>query len=129
MNGVRKNEREARKRLARAREFANVAGAMMELKPGLLDLITEDTIICRCENVPAGRITGAIGAENDFTLRGVKIHTRAGMGPCQGRMCGCLVARLIASKAGAPLNSVHPDTPRIPIKPIPVRALAVDAER
>jgi NADPH-dependent 2,4-dienoyl-CoA reductase/sulfur reductase-like enzyme len=124
-----KKERAARKALARARQFAEIAGAMMQLKSGLLDLITEDTIVCRCENVPAGRIMEAIGAENDFTLRGVKIHTRAGMGPCQGRMCGCVISRLIAAKAGMPLESIQLDTPRIPVKPIPVRALATDASQ
>ncbi len=121
-----KKERQARKRLARAREFAEVAGSMMQLKPGLLDLITDDTILCRCENVPAGRIKDAIGAEDDFTMRGVKIQTRAGMGPCQGRMCGCTIARMIATKSGLPLDSIKPDTPRIPIKPVPLRALAHD---
>jgi len=122
-----KKEGETRKRLARAREFAAKAGAMMQLKPGLLDLITDETIICRCENVPAGRILAAIGAENDFTVRGVKIQTRAGMGPCQGRMCGHVIAQLIARKTGMPLQSVHIDTPRLPIKPIPLRALADQA--
>ena len=40
----------------------------MQLKPGLLDLITDETIICRCESIPAVRIMAAIGADNDFTV-------------------------------------------------------------
>ena len=127
-NGNAKKEREARKRLAHASKFAEVAGSMMHLKPGLLDLITEDTIICRCESVSAGRIMDAIGAENDFTLRGVKIQTRAGMGPCQGRMCGFVISRLIARKQGVPLDSILMDTPRFPVKPIPLKALVDYAE-
>jgi NADPH-dependent 2,4-dienoyl-CoA reductase/sulfur reductase-like enzyme len=123
-NGHDRKEREVRKRLLKARKFAEVAGAMMELKPGLLDLITDDTIVCRCENVPAARILEAIGAENDFTLRGVKIQTRAGMGPCQGRMCGAVISRLIARKKGVPLDTIQMDTARVPIKPIPLGALA-----
>ena len=110
--------------MARAREFAAKAAGMMQLKPGLLGLITDETIICRCESIPAGRIKSAIGADNDFTLRGTKIRTRAGMGPCQGRMCGTVIARLIAEKTGLSLESVEFDTPRLPIKPIPLRALA-----
>jgi NADPH-dependent 2,4-dienoyl-CoA reductase/sulfur reductase-like enzyme len=123
-NSHDRKEREIRKRLLKAKKFAEVAGAMMELKPGLLDLITDDTIICRCENVPAARILEAIGAENDFTLRGVKIQTRAGMGPCQGRMCGAVISRLIARKKGVPLDTIQMDTARVPIKPIPLGALA-----
>jgi hypothetical protein len=70
----------------------------------------------------------AIGAENDFTLRGVKIQTRAGMGPCQGRMCGFVISRLIARKQGVPLDSILMDTPRFPVKPIPLKALVDYAE-
>jgi NADPH-dependent 2,4-dienoyl-CoA reductase/sulfur reductase-like enzyme len=122
-NGHVKKERDARKRLGHAKKFAELAGKMMQLKPALLDLITDDTIICRCESVTASRILAAIGAENDYTLRGVKIQTRAGMGPCQGRMCGSVISRLIARKQGKPLDSIHMDTARFPIKPIPLRAL------
>lgn len=123
-NGASGKEHDSRKRLVRARKFAEIAGDMMQLKPGLLDLITEDTIVCRCESVPAGRIKSAIGGEGDFTVRGVKTQTRAGMGPCQGRMCGCVISRLIAAQSGMPLDSVQLDTPRIPVKPIPLSALA-----
>jgi NAD(P)H-nitrite reductase large subunit len=97
---------------------------MMQLKPAILDLITDDTIICRCENVSVAQILNAIGAEYDFTVRGVKVHTRAGMGPCQGRMCASVISRLIARKRGVPLEKVQMDTPRVPIKPIPLGALA-----
>ncbi len=123
-NSTAKREKVARKRLVHARKFAELAGAMMQLKPAILDLITDDTIICRCENVSVAQILNAIGAENDFTVRGVKVHTRAGMGPCQGRMCGSVISRLIARKRGVPLETVQMDTPRVPIKPIPLGALA-----
>ena len=122
-----KREAETRKRLARAREFAELTSEMMQLKPALLDLITDETIVCRCESLPAARIMQAIG-EGDGTLRGIKLQTRAGMGSCQGRMCSHLIARLIAKKTGAPLESISPDTARQPIKPIPLRALVTQAE-
>lgn len=127
-NGPKK-ERETRRQLKHAREFADVAGVMMQLKPGLLNLITDDTIICRCENVTAAQISDAIKKEKDATIRGVKVQTRAGMGPCQGRMCGCTLARLIASQTGMPLDSIHLDTARVPIKPVPLRVLANSADR
>jgi hypothetical protein len=73
--------------------------------------------------VTAKQVIDAIGFESDFTLRGVKIHTRAGMGFCQGRMCSHLIARLIARKTGRVLESIHPDTAQAPIKPVPLRAL------
>ena len=124
----RRQEQGTRKRLARAREFADVAAGMMQLKPGLIDLTTGDTIICRCEHVTAGQVTEAIGFEGDSTLRGVKIHTRAGTGPCQGRMCSFLISRLIAKKTGMPLEAIKPDTAQAPIKPIPLRALVAHGQ-
>ena len=124
----RRREQEARKRLARAREFAEVTAGMMQLKPALIDLVTDDTILCRCENVTAKEAAGAIGREGDFTLRGVKIHTRAGMGYCQGRMCSHLIARLIAKQTCMPLDAILPDTAQAPIKPVPLRALVAHME-
>jgi NADPH-dependent 2,4-dienoyl-CoA reductase/sulfur reductase-like enzyme len=44
--------------------------------------VTPDTIVCRCEDVPAG----ALGA--DWSSRQAKLWTRAGMGVCQGTVCG-----------------------------------------
>ncbi len=126
-NASRKQEAEARKRLTRAREFAELAAGMMQLKPALLDLITDDTIICRCESVSAAGIMQAMD-EGDCTLRGIKVQNRAGMGSCQGRMCGHLISRLIAKKTGMPLESIHPDTARPPVKPVPLRALANHSE-
>ncbi|HSB72332.1 MAG TPA: NAD(P)/FAD-dependent oxidoreductase [Candidatus Methylomirabilis sp.] len=126
--GRQKQEQAARRRLAKARQFAGVAAGMMQLRPALIDLATDDTILCRCENVTARQVREAIGFEDDSTLRGVKIHTRAGMGPCQGRMCSVLISRVIARKTGAPLESIQPDTAQAPIKPIPLRALVAHVQ-
>jgi hypothetical protein len=39
-------------------------------------------------------------------------------------MCGYLIARLIAKQTGADLERIEPDTPRPPVKPVPLTALA-----
>ena len=122
----RSQEEGARKRLAQARKFAELTSDMMSLKPALFDLITDDTIVCRCEEVTAAQVKWAI-ADGDPTLRGVKIRTRAGMGLCQGRMCGYLVSRIIAKEIGISLADIQLDTPRPPVKPVPLRALAAGA--
>lgn len=41
-----------------------------------------ETILCRCEDVTFG----AVAARASW--RDAKLHTRCGMGPCQGRICG-----------------------------------------
>lgn len=43
------------------------------------------TILCRCEDVTFGEVAA------HATWRDAKLHTRCGMGPCQGRICGTAV--------------------------------------
>jgi D-hydroxyproline dehydrogenase subunit alpha len=127
-DGLRKPEEKSRARLAEAQRFAQLTRDMMRLKPALFDLITDDTILCRCEDVSAQAVRAAI-ADGEPTLRAVKIRTRAGMGYCQGRMCGHLIARLIAQQTGAGLDRIELDTPRPPVKPIPLSALAAGVDQ
>jgi NADPH-dependent 2,4-dienoyl-CoA reductase/sulfur reductase-like enzyme len=87
------------------------------LRPG------DGTIVCRCEEVLAGEIRehvriGCLGPNQ------AKAYSRAGMGPCQGRVCGLIVSEIIA---GA--RDVSPDEAgyyriRAPIKPVTVGELA-----
>ena len=64
--------------------------------PGWTGWLTDDTLVCRCEEVPAGRIREAVDDLGARDARTVKLLTRAGMGWCQGRMCGSAVACLAA---------------------------------
>ncbi|MFI6248865.1 FAD-dependent oxidoreductase [Streptomyces sp. NPDC051016] len=56
--------------------------------------VTDDTVVCRCEEVPAGAVRRAVTELGAGDVRTVKLLTRAGMGWCQGRMCGPAVAGL-----------------------------------
>jgi NAD(P)H-nitrite reductase large subunit len=81
-----------------------------------------DTIICRCEELTVREILDAVrsGAHD---VDAVKRHTRAGMGLCQGRSCSRLVRRLIADELGVPVQSVRLSRTRIPVRPVPARAI------
>lgn len=65
-----------------------------------------DAILCACEKVPVRAVQDAVALGLD-DLSSIKVVTRCGMGPCQGRYCEPLVARVI-EQAGkqprAPLN-------------------------
>jgi hypothetical protein len=54
----------------------------------------------------------------------LKAFTRCGMGPCQGRICGPVVAAVIAEARDVPIGEVGAYRPRAPYKPITVGALA-----
>ncbi len=105
------------------REFASFLNRTFSIKPGIYDLMREDTIVCRCEEATVGEIAEA-AKEWGGSLRTIKQLTRAGMGPCQGRICGSLVAQIAARASGKTVPELGVDTPRPPIKPIPLGALA-----
>lgn len=79
------NTEEAGK-LARSRSrrlaFVRALRAVTALDPRLKGLATDSTIVCRCEDVSFGALRGRGG------WRDARLHTRCGMGPCQGRICG-----------------------------------------
>lgn len=105
-------ETEARALLpARVREqrFADLLAATYELREELRELVDDKTLVCRCEDVPWGEIRRHPAA------RDAKLKTRAGMGPCQGRVCGGALEFL----AG-----YSPDVIRPPLFPVSAAVLA-----
>ncbi|ASP23487.1 2,4-dienoyl-CoA reductase (plasmid) [Antarctobacter heliothermus] len=111
----------ARRKAVRAqragREFTDHMLRSFALKPGMLNLATADTILCRCESVPRSEIDYH-AALWDGSRRAVKQCTRAGMGRCQGRICGFAVEACIERHALAESGPLSPDTAQIPVKPI-----------
>jgi NAD(P)H-nitrite reductase large subunit len=109
----------ARRRLRREQSFAGYVNRTFAVPPSLTALVTDDTVLCRCEEVRARDVAAAV-ADGARTLGAVKMWTRLGMGPCQGRFCGWSAGRYIARLTGADPAAVGVNEPRIPIKPVPV---------
>ena len=88
---------------------------------------TEDAlsslIVCRCEQVGAGEIEHAIAALGCRSVNEVKKLTRAGMGPCQGKVCHRLVALALARLADPEAAAVPPQV-RPPVRPVVLARLA-----
>jgi D-hydroxyproline dehydrogenase subunit alpha len=83
---------------SRHRRFAAALERAFALREELKRLPADDTLVCRCEDVPFGRIRGCSG------WRDAKLQTRCGMGPCQGRVCGNALEFLLGWKT----ESVRP---------------------
>ena len=87
------------------------------------ELLDDDVIVCRCEEVTAGDIRRAI-REGATSLTGVKRRTRAGMGLCQARTCETLVLRILAEQLGLPTAEFAPTSVRPPVGPVSFGVIA-----
>jgi NADPH-dependent 2,4-dienoyl-CoA reductase/sulfur reductase-like enzyme len=105
------------RRLARRRASLRATSEAMERafapRGELRAVATPDTIVCRCEDVAMRAI------DPRWTMRQAKLYTRAGMGPCQGRVCGAALQFL----CGGPADAV-----RLPVVPALLSTLLADAE-
>ena len=90
--------------------------------PPAPDPVADDTVICRCEEVTAGRIRTEI-AGGLVSVAALKKATLAGMGRCQGRFCAASIARLCPHAPAAESFAA----PRVPVKPVPAAALMFEA--
>jgi NADPH-dependent 2,4-dienoyl-CoA reductase/sulfur reductase-like enzyme len=87
---------------SRYQRFADSLNRTFALRPEMKALASDDTLVCRCEDVPLGRILQAT------SWREAKLHTRCGMGPCQGRVCGPAVEFLLGWKSESVRPPVFP---------------------
>lgn len=118
---------EPARRLARARDAENAFAARLERafapRAELRALAAPGTIVCRCEDVALEELqrAGALadGASSEFAWRTSKLQTRAGMGACQGRVCGPALEFL----GGRAARDV-----RAPLVPVTLDVLAAPTE-
>ncbi|WP_028584762.1 FAD-dependent oxidoreductase [Desulfogranum mediterraneum] len=87
------------------------------------ETLDKDTVLCRCEQVRVQDVRKAV-QEGVRDVNEVKIVTRCGMGPCQGRMCGPALAEVMAAELSAPPERMGTLTVRPPLKPIPLEEVA-----
>jgi len=85
--------------------------------------MNRDVIICRCEDVTYSEIVDVIDG-GLTTTEEIKRVLRCGMGPCQGRTCSRLIARIIADKTGAKVADVPYPAVRPPTRPVEIGTLA-----
>jgi NADPH-dependent 2,4-dienoyl-CoA reductase/sulfur reductase-like enzyme len=96
-------------RRVHARRFASLLASSFALRDELKTLATANTVVCRCEDVSLHAL------QSHSNWRSAKLHTRCGMGPCQGRICGAATSFLF----GWTPASVRP-----PITPARLTSLA-----
>lgn len=93
----------------RQHHFADSLNRAFRLRPEVTRLAKPETIVCRCEDVRFEQL------EPFASFRAAKLHTRCGMGPCQGRICGASVRYLFGWTG---------ESNRLPVFPARVSTLA-----
>lgn len=75
------------------RRFAEALTRVYPVRKGWRSWLSDDTVICRCERVTHRKLRTA--TDTLTATRAVKLASRAGLGVCQGRICGTTVADLL----------------------------------
>jgi len=114
---ARREKAPLQSRLARLRRFRQALDKVYRIRPGLSRLAAPDTLVCRCEELSCSEVDLAVGfGGSDY--RTLKVMTRIGMGPCQGRMCWPAMARRIACLGHRSPEEVGPARFRPPVRPV-----------
>jgi D-hydroxyproline dehydrogenase subunit alpha len=89
-------------RVRRWRRFSSQLERHFTLVPDVRQLAQPDTLVCRCEDVPLARLSAC------ESWLDAKLHTRCGMGPCQGRVCGAATRVMFGWAPPAPRQLLWP---------------------
>ncbi len=96
---------------------------LFRLPQALMSHQSDDTIICRCEEITAGDIRREITSGHNHSNQ-VKFITRSGMGPCQGRQCSQAVAQIVAEQSNQVISASSFYRVRPPVAPLSLGQLA-----
>ncbi|MFC3996792.1 FAD-dependent oxidoreductase [Nocardiopsis sediminis] len=89
-----------RRRVRRLRRFAVAMHLAHPVPPLWHEWLTDETTLCRCEEVDYGTVRRAREELHAGDMRTVKLMARPGMGWCQGRVCGFASACVAAAGEG-----------------------------
>ncbi len=110
-------------RLRSLAELGTVLNEVSQIRPGLLDLAAPETLACRCEEVRFADVRTAMD-QGARSLQAVKLLTRLGMGPCQGRNCAPHIGMQLCLAMGRTAKEVGRINPRPPLRPVTLGVLA-----
>ncbi|QYM76726.1 FAD-dependent oxidoreductase [Leucobacter luti] len=114
--------------IRRHRAFAAAMHLAHPVPAGWEDLVCDDTLVCRCEEVTAGSLRHARDELASDDSRSQKGITRAGMGWCQGRVCGFAVSCLAGGSSTPSAASLTQNAHRPVAQPLPLGALRMLAD-
>ena len=94
-----------RRRRDQGRAFARRLARAHPIGAAWPDWLQSNTVVCRCEETSYGDLCRAMAQPAESGARAVRLGTRAGLGPCQARVCGSSVADIAARQGGEPVSA------------------------
>ncbi|WP_329239736.1 FAD-dependent oxidoreductase [Actinoallomurus sp. NBC_01490] len=117
--------RSLRRRLDRLETFRRGMDRLFRPGLGAASWPEPETQVCRCQESTRAEVDRAM--DNGVAdLHALKLWTRAGMGPCQGRICAPVLSTLLAARGHEPAR-LPPPSIRYPVRPLPIAALCRSA--
>ena len=111
------------RKLARQARFRRALEDAYPYPAHLLDAVTDDEVVCRCEGITAGALRSAARVRGAHEMNRLKAFTRIGMGRCQGRVCGHAAAEILARTVAKDIAAVGRLRGNPPVKPLPIGGL------
>jgi NAD(P)H-nitrite reductase large subunit len=108
------------KALSRQQWYRDFLNKIYAYRAGLLTLLTDETIVCRCEEVKLKTINQII-EDGSCHIEQIKRLTRLGMGRCQGRFCHPTLLGILAQRVSFDEMITEDFSGRPPVKPLPLR--------
>lgn len=112
--------RDLEQKSAALERFRSILESAFPFPDGWTDKLTDDVVLCRCEEIAVGEARLAAGTMGVVEINRLKALTRIGMGRCQGRMCGTSAAEVLAASCGRSLDAVGRLRAQAPVKPLPL---------
>lgn len=114
--------RALRRRLRRLETFRRGMDDLFRPGPGAASWAEPTTCVCRCQETSMADVSSALD-QGVTDLHALKLWSRAGMGPCQGRVCTPILMHTLAARGVDPAR-MRPPTARFPVRPLPIGSLA-----
>lgn len=123
-------DRRLLRRRSALRAFAAAMHDTYRIGAGWQDWLTDDTLVCRCEEVAVRAVRESVVDLGATDARGVKLLARPGMGLCQGRVCGYATACLAAAACDRTLTAadLHGMAARPIAQPVTLGSMAEGME-
>ena len=111
-----------KRKLRKLKTFQDNLWKLYKTNNNNLAFLDKDIEICRCECIKYSTLENAL--ENGFTsISDLKLKTRVGMGPCQGRYCGQIILDILKRNFGVKIKETDFFSPRIPFMPLNIENL------